>query len=136
MAFDRPLGVGAQGGHGPIRYFVETYTPGVAIRLRFTGPKGFNGFHEYDTITVPGEPVILRHTIRMTTHGLARLSWPLIYRPLHDALLEDSLARAQHSLGLSPEIRGWSFWTRLLRRLVSGGKAPPQGRLFDGTRGG
>jgi hypothetical protein len=64
------------------------------------------------------------------------LSWPLIYRPLHDALLEDSLARAQHSLGLSPEIRGWSFWTRLLRRLVSGGKAPPQGRLFDGTRGG
>jgi len=26
MEFDRSLGVGAKGGHGPIRYFVEEYT--------------------------------------------------------------------------------------------------------------
>ena len=45
MEFDRPLDVGATGGHGPVRYFVEEYTPGQSIKFRFTGPKGFNGFH-------------------------------------------------------------------------------------------
>ncbi|MDQ3135435.1 MAG: hypothetical protein M3Q76_11655, partial [Acidobacteriota bacterium] len=28
MKLDRPLGVGAKGGHGPIRYVVEAYEPG------------------------------------------------------------------------------------------------------------
>jgi hypothetical protein len=28
MKFDRPLSVGAVGGHGPIRYTVESYQPG------------------------------------------------------------------------------------------------------------
>jgi hypothetical protein len=40
MEFDLPLSVGATGGHGPVRYFVESYTPSQAIRFRFTGPKG------------------------------------------------------------------------------------------------
>ncbi len=31
----------------------------------------------------------------MSTHGLAVLSWPLVYRPMHDALIEDSLATAE-----------------------------------------
>ena len=46
MRFDRPLAVGARGGHGPIRYDVAAYAPGRSVRFRFTGPKGFNGFHE------------------------------------------------------------------------------------------
>lgn len=50
MEFDRPLSVGARGGHGPIRYFVEEYVPGESIKFRFTGPKGFNGFHGYERI--------------------------------------------------------------------------------------
>lgn len=48
MAFDRPLEVGARGGHGPIRYVVEAYTPGQSIRFRFIGPSGFDGFHGYE----------------------------------------------------------------------------------------
>src|SRR5664280_1614566 len=39
MCLDRPLGVGARGGHGPVRYCVEAYTPGEAIRFRFEAPK-------------------------------------------------------------------------------------------------
>lgn len=32
MEFDRPLGIGASGGHEPIRYFVEEYTEKKAHR--------------------------------------------------------------------------------------------------------
>lgn len=126
MKFDRSLCVGAKGGHGPIRYFVEAYTPGKTIKFRFTGPKGFDGFHRYDIVDDPKHAVGLRHTLKMNTYGLARLSWPLLYRPLHDALIEDSLATAQTSLGLTPKIKAWSPWVKMLRWLVSGGKARVQ----------
>jgi hypothetical protein len=129
MRFDRELGVGAQGGHGPIRYFVEKYTPGKAIRFRFTGPRGFDGFHAYEIEVCSEHEVVLRHSIRMKTHGRALLTWPVAYRPMHDALMEDSLAIAQLSLGLTPRITPWHPWVRLLRWLVSGGRAPSQNRL-------
>ena len=126
MVFDRPLGIGARGGHGPIRYFVEEYTSGQSIRFRFSGPNGFDGFHGYEIVAATGAAVLLRHALKMETRGMAWLSWPLIYRPLHDALLEDSMATAQAALGLTPRVQAWSPWVRWLRWLVSGGKARPQ----------
>ncbi|MBU1566229.1 MAG: SRPBCC family protein [Proteobacteria bacterium] len=126
MEFDQPLGVGAVGGHGPIRYFVEEYLPGRSITFRFTGPKGFDGFHGFSIVNISEKSVLLRHTLQMITHGPAILSWPLIFRPLHDALLEDSLAYAQASLGQTPQMHAWSSWVKLLRWLVSGGKTRPQ----------
>src|SRR5438128_791395 len=42
IRLDRALGVGAAGGHGPIRYTVEAYAPGHSVRCRFTGPKGLS----------------------------------------------------------------------------------------------
>jgi hypothetical protein len=126
MEFDRPLSVGAKGGHGPIRYFVEEYTPGKSIKFHFTGPKGFDGFHGYEIVGNPKQPVVLRHTLKMYTYGPAILSWPLVYRPMHDALMEDSLATAQVSLGLTPTIHTWSSWVKILRWVVSGGKARAQ----------
>jgi hypothetical protein len=50
-----------------------------------------------------------------------------MYRPIHDALLEDSLALVQASLGLPPDIRPFSLWVKMLRRGISGGKAHGQG---------
>lgn len=126
MEFDHPLSVGATGGHGPIRYFVEEYTPGKSIKFRFTGPKGFDGFHGYEIISAPKQSTVLRHTLKMKTQGLAILSWPWVYRPMHDALLEDSLVTAQASLGLTPQIQVWSLWVKALRWVVSGGKARSQ----------
>jgi hypothetical protein len=126
MKFDRPLGVGAKGGHGPIRYFVEEYTQGKSVKFRFTGPKGFDGFHGYEIVNDPSPQVVLRHTLKMNTDGRAIWSWPLVYRPMHDALIEDSLTTAQVSLGLPPEIKAWSLWVKILRWVVSGGKARPQ----------
>jgi hypothetical protein len=126
LEFDRPLGVGASGGHGPVRYFVEAYTPGQSIRFRFTRPKGFDGFHSYQVVKTSTPAVVLRHTLEITTRGLAVLSWPVFFRAMHDALIEDSLAAAQASLGEPPRIRRWSLWVRFLRWAVSGGKASAQ----------
>lgn len=122
MIFDRPLGVGATGGHGPIRYFVEEYMQGKSIKFHFTGPKGFDGYHGYEILNGSGRLIILRHTLKMNTHGWAVLTWPLAFRPMHDALLEDSLAIAEVSLGLSPKIQRWSLWVKFLRWVLSGGR--------------
>ena len=124
MRFDRPLAVGAHGGHGPIRYDIEAYQPGRSIRFRFTAPRGFDGWHRFEV--VEGAPVVLRHILEMDTRGWARLTWPLLFRPLHDALIEDSLTIAQISLGEVPGPEGWSRRVRLLRWILYLGKAPLQ----------
>ena len=125
MEFDRPLAVGATGGHGPIRYFVEAYTPGQSIRFRFLGPKGFEGYHGYE-VNPAGDKVILRHTLEMHARGPAVITWTLVFQPMHDALMEDSMAHAEASLGLAPTVCTWSPWVRLLRWIISGGKASGQ----------
>lgn len=128
MRFGKPLGIGAEGGHGPIRYFVEEYAAGKSVKFRFTAPKGFDGFHGYEIADGREQTVVLRHTLKMTTHGRAILSWPFVYRPLHNALLEDSLTKAQESLGLPVSARKWSLWVKLLRRIVAGGTSPGKRR--------
>lgn len=121
MRFDRPLAVGARGGHGPIRYTVTDYVPGRWIRFGFTGPRGFLGFHEF-TVGRADDGAVLRHTLAMRLRGRARLSWPLVFRPLHDALIEDSLDRAeQAAAGQAGKTRRWSLYVRVLRRLRRGG---------------
>lgn len=126
MRFDRPLCVGAVGGHGPIRYVVEAYRPGQMVRFRFLGPRGFDGHHEFEVLPRGEHGTVLRHTIDMHARGQARLTWPIAIRPLHDALLEDSLARAQASVGATPDVKPWSLWVRVLRWLLSRGRAPQQ----------
>ncbi|MGW7105983.1 SRPBCC family protein [Streptomyces xanthophaeus] len=92
---DRPLGVGAVGGHGPVRYTVAAYVPGTWVRFVFTGPRGFHGFHEFAVLPVGADRTLLRHTPATSTSGLPRITWPLVWRPLHDTGLEDSLDRAE-----------------------------------------
>lgn len=125
MTLDRPLGAGAAGGHGPVRYAVEEYVPGESIRFRFLGPKGFDGFHGYELVH-DDRSVILRHVLHMRAHGPTLASWPLVFRPLHDALIEDSLTRAEAALGLPARIQPWSSWVKLLRWFLSKGKASGQ----------
>ncbi len=126
MKFDSPLGVGARGGHGPIRYTVSEYLPAQKIVFEFCKPKGFLGFHALEVVPIGQNETLLRHTVKMKLHGLARFSWPILYRPLHDALVEDAFTRAEISLGVAPKLKPWSVWVRILRYLFSGGKAPQQ----------
>ena len=116
MRFDRPLGVGAAGGHGPVRYFVEAYDPGRSIRFRFTGPRGFVGTHGFEAEENGADMVRLRHVLLMRVEGWARWSWPLAFRWLHDALIRDAMARAESWCTSQPvRYRRWTLWVRLLR---------------------
>lgn len=126
MRMDRPLGVAADGGHGPVRYAVAAFRGGQMVEFRFTGPTGFNGFHRFEVLPQDERRTLLRHTIDMKAEGPALLSWPLVFRPLHDALIEDALARAQAALGAAPDVRPWSPWVKLLRWALSAGKARRQ----------
>lgn len=124
MRLDRGLAVGSRGGHGPIRYAVEAHETGRLVRFRFEGPRGFDGTHTLDVRpagsgTPDGVWCVLRHAIEMRTRGSARLSWPLVFRPLHDALIEDALDNAERAVGAMPAPRAWSRRVRLLRRLLS-----------------
>ncbi|KOX12499.1 hypothetical protein [Nocardiopsis sp. NRRL B-16309] len=113
---DGPIAVGAAGGHGPVRYTVEEYVPGRRLRLRFGAPRGFDGFHEFTVRPDPSGGTVLAHLLAMRTHGPAVVSWPLVFRPLHDALLEDLLDRAEHAVGARVRTPArWNAWVRLLR---------------------
>jgi hypothetical protein len=118
IRFDRPLGIGARGGHGPIRYSVTEYEPGRRVRFVFHGPVGFDGFHELRLESGENGSCRLVHELRMRTHGRASLTWPLIFRPLHDALIEDALARAAGSLGTEVKAPQWSWYVRVLRSVL------------------
>ncbi|BDM68289.1 hypothetical protein HEK616_17760 [Streptomyces nigrescens] len=119
MVLDGPLATGAAGGHGPVRYTVAAYVPGRWVRFTFTGPRGFDGFHEYTVHPLGPDRTLLRHTLAMRARGPARLSWPLAFRLLHDAALEDSLDRAERACtGRVARPARWSRSVRLLRRLV------------------
>ena len=126
MRFDRPLGVGAMGGHGPIRYVVVEFRHGERVKFRFSAPRGFNGFHWFEVAAKGETAAVLRHTLEMEAQGPALLSWPLVFRWLHDACVEDALSLAQVSLGIEPTVHPWSAWVRMLRWIFSGGKARSQ----------
>jgi hypothetical protein len=120
MRFDCPLQVGAVGGHGPIRYCVEMYEPGRAILFRFTGSRGVHGTHGFEIKDSAPGMVCLEHRLSMRVSGVALLSWPLMFRWLHDALIEDALDRAEATVTSRPlQERRWSLWVRFLRRVAS-----------------
>jgi hypothetical protein len=124
MRLDAPLGLGATGGHGPIRYSVVAYEPGKKVAFEFMAPRGFIGKHWFEVLDHGASGAVLRHTIKMSLVGSALLTWPLVFRPLHDALVQDALTNAQVALGEQPTPLTWSPWVRLLRRLVSRRRQP------------
>jgi hypothetical protein len=98
---------------------VEEYDPGRKVVFRFTAPEGFNGAHVFE-IQPSGGGCELRHTIDMKPSGPALVTWPLLFRPLHDALLEDALDKVDaHLRGKEWHRRGWSPWVRVLRSLLA-----------------
>ncbi|MET8429846.1 SRPBCC family protein [Nocardia sp. NPDC004860] len=119
MRFDRPLGVDAIGGHGPIRYTCVKYVPGREVKFRFHRPAGFDGTHGFVVEELDAAHTRLTHELIMRTHGKDRFAWPLAWRWLHDALLEDSLDLAETALvpGTTPKSRH-SRYVRFLRARI------------------
>jgi hypothetical protein len=101
IAFDRPLGPGARGGHGLIRYDVERYEPGRRVVFRFARGSGLDGIHIFEVKPIDARRSRLTHTLD------TRVGWKLmpVYPVLlaaHDALLEDVLDNAERGAGGSP----------------------------------
>jgi hypothetical protein len=95
MKFDRPLAVGAIGGHGFIGYTVERYQPGREIQFRFTSPQGLNGMHRLTLEELPDGNTRVKHVIEALLEGPMLLGWHVFIRCLHDALVEDGMDRAE-----------------------------------------
>jgi hypothetical protein len=118
MLLDRPLSVGATGGHGEIRYFVESYEPGESVLFRFTAPQGFIGTHCFSLKELDSHTIQIKHEINMRLEGSAKISWPFIIRWLHDALVEDAFDKVEATITSHPIHRTWSLWVRFLRYML------------------
>ncbi|WP_211247776.1 SRPBCC family protein [Cryptosporangium arvum] len=125
LVFDRPLAVGATGGHSSIRYSVVEYEPGRRVRCAFDPAIGVRGYHEFRVESLADDRVRLVHECDATIHGRMHLLWPVAIRWLHDALIEDALDNAERSsTGAVGRPRHWSPWVRVLRRRLSRGRVP------------
>ena len=121
MKLNPSLRVGSSGGHGKVRYRVSEYVPGLKVAFRFDDSglvAGLDGGHWFEVIP-NGEQTVLRHVIEAKCNLRTWLFWAIAVEPLHDALLEDSLDRAERAVNPS-SLRSshWSPWVRFLRFLL------------------
>jgi hypothetical protein len=122
MKLDDGLNRGSSGGHGPVRYCVTAYDPGRRVVFSFLDSglaKGMRGGHGFEVVATD-EGVMIRHELEATCGVMTWLLWGLVIRPLHDALLEDALDRAERAM--NPESTAsstWSPWVRLLRSILA-----------------
>lgn len=120
VRFERPLAVGVSGGHGPVRYVVSHYVPGQWVRFRFTGPRGFGGFHEFSVEHLGQDRTVLRNILVVRPRGVRWLGWALFFRPLHDAAFQHSLDCAERALtGRVARPVKRSRYVRLLRAVTA-----------------
>ncbi len=118
MRFDRPLQPGARGGHGPVHYTVESWTPGERVVFRFDPSTGFLGTHMLEVLPSPSrdDGCIMRHTISAKVRSQMRILWPLAVRWLHDECLEDLLDRAETNLTGNAATHRRNSWVTLIFR--------------------
>ncbi len=122
MKFNKSLGPGAQGGHGPVRYTVSEYVQGRRVEFRFSESGlvgGLDGRHLFEVVE-RRKGSVLRHIVDAHCGVMDWLKWQVIVRPMHNALLEDSLDLAEKTLhGSVSKPARWNLWTRILRRMAS-----------------
>ena len=126
LRFDRPIGVGARGRHGRIRYTVVAHEPRRRVECTFSPESGAHGTHTFTVVPLGADRALLRHEMTIRPFGSMRLGWPLAVRWLHDALIEDLLDRAEDAVGTPPAGPArHSVWVRLL--LVGSGRGNRRG---------
>lgn len=100
MELDRGLQVDSSGGHGPIRYHVESVVPGRSVVFRFDEP--LVGTHSLSIEPVNGERVRWTHVVDVEKPSAAQKAMII---PMHDACLEDLLDQVEAKQSGSPVVR-------------------------------
>ncbi|RZU53365.1 uncharacterized protein DUF2867 [Krasilnikovia cinnamomea] len=98
MRFDRPLGVGADGGHGPVRYHVTAYEPRRRVEFTFGSRINLSGTHTFEVLDRGPASCVLRHRLAARPVGMMRLLWPAAVRVCHDTVLEHLLDNAERTV--------------------------------------
>jgi hypothetical protein len=113
FVMDRPLAVGARGGHGSIHYNVEEYEPGRRLQFRFARGEGIEGFHGLQVEALDRRRSRLTHFLEARTTGVLRpLTRPLL--TWHDTMVETILDRAQReATGEDVTPTRWPLWVRV-----------------------
>ncbi len=119
MKFKDGIQVGAEGGHGPIRYSVEKYNPNKIIQFRFSKPIGFKGIHKFEIKERSNEKTEIKHTIDMVTAGKGTLIWILVIRSLHNALIEDGFDKLENNFSKKVKLTKWNYWVRFIRKQIA-----------------
>ncbi|MDQ3162431.1 MAG: DUF3995 domain-containing protein [Actinomycetota bacterium] len=94
VLFDRPLGVGADGGHGAIRYSVVEYEPGRRIVFEFSPEGGLSGTHGFELEALGPDRSRLTHFLTAETSRWMRPIVPILIG-WHDAMVETAFDRAE-----------------------------------------
>ncbi|WP_433797084.1 DUF2867 domain-containing protein [Actinoplanes sp. CA-252034] len=116
---DRPVGVGATGGHGAIRYHVTAHRPGRLVEFTFDPRTGLTGTHTFDLLD-HGDSCVLRHRLVATPTAWMRALWPAVVGPCHDAVLEHLLDNAEIAVtGTVTDPYRYPWRARLAARLES-----------------
>ncbi|MFB7054874.1 DUF2867 domain-containing protein [Streptomyces vinaceus] len=103
MVLDRPLGVGADGGHGRVRYRVTAYVPGRSVRFDTTGQAMGQGYHRLDVEPLGPDRCRVVHVLELAMPMGPFLQWKAAIQPVHDTMIEevfDNVERA--ALGRPP----------------------------------
>jgi Protein of unknown function (DUF3995) len=128
IGFDRPLGVGASGGHGPIRYTVTAYEPGRRIAFEFEPGSGLRGGHGLEVEPVGHSAARLRHVLETEVDGIYRVL-RRVFLGMHDALVEDLFDKAElAATGRVARPARWPRWLRVANR-IEVALRPRPGRL-------
>lgn len=131
VVFDRPLGVGADGGHGSIRYSVVEYQPSRRIVFRFSPGGGLSGTHGFELEPVGPEQTRITHFLHAHTALWMRPLVPILIG-WHDAMVETALDRVElEATGSLQRRTRIPRWLRIANRTEIAiaralGKLPPR----------
>jgi hypothetical protein len=132
VVFDRPLGVGADGGHGSIRYSVVEYDPGRRVVFRFSPSGGLSGTHGFELESLREEWTRITHFLDAETSRWMRPLVPMLIG-WHDAMVETALDRVElEATGSLARRTRIPRWLRIVNRAEIAveralGKLPPRG---------
>lgn len=135
MIMDRPIQVGARGGHGNIRYNVSAHEPGRRVEFTFEPGRGLEGVHAFSVSELGPDRCMIKYEANAVVSAsgavpswLGKIIWSLLVLPVHNAVIEDIFDRTELAVGLRAEWRpDWPPLVRVLHRLMEVPAARPTG---------